>query len=56
MEKDETNKTKSEYIPGVCNIGPAERRARKMVGFGGLPIFLPASMGATGFLQWGSFQ
>jgi len=72
MEKDETNKTKSEYIPGVCNIGPAERRARKMVGLGGLAItivlwaififvhvpqiwrlfiFLPASMGATGFLQ-----
>jgi hypothetical protein len=72
MEKDETNKTKSEYIPGVCNIGPAERRARRMVGLGGLGItivlwaivifvhvpqiwrlfiFLPASMGATGFLQ-----
>ena len=36
MEKDETNKTKSEHIPGVCNIGPAERRARRMVGFGGM--------------------
>jgi hypothetical protein len=72
VEKEETNKTKSEYIPGVCNIGPAERRARRMVGLGGLGItivlwaififvhvpqiwrffiFLPASMGATGFLQ-----
>jgi hypothetical protein len=38
VEKAETNKTKSEYIPGVCNIGPAERRARGMVGLIGLVI------------------
>ena len=27
---------KSEYIPGVCNIGPAEIRARRMAGWMGL--------------------
>jgi hypothetical protein len=31
-----TDKSKSEYIPGVCNIGPAERRARRLVGWIGL--------------------
>jgi hypothetical protein len=34
---------KSEYVPGVCNIGPAEIRARRMAGWMG--------MGAT-FLLW----
>jgi hypothetical protein len=27
---------KSEYIPGVCNIGPAETRMRRMAGWAGL--------------------
>jgi len=27
-----TAKTSQEYIPGVCNIGPAERRQRRMMG------------------------
>lgn len=36
MEKEKTDKSKSDYIPGVCNIGPAERRARRMVGWIGL--------------------
>ncbi len=27
---------KSEYVPGVCNIGPAEIRARRMAGWMGL--------------------
>ena len=26
----------SEYVPGVCNIGPAEIAARKRLGWGGL--------------------
>jgi hypothetical protein len=60
------------YMPGVCNIGPAEIRARRRVGWGGLAVtlalwilllvvsaapwwglllFIPASTGATGFLQ-----
>ena len=63
---------KAEYIPGVCNIGPAEVGMRRRVGWFGsaatiLPwaifwifrvpaawrlfLFLPAAMGATGFLQ-----
>jgi hypothetical protein len=28
----------TEYIPGVCNIGPEERRARKRVGWIGLVL------------------
>jgi len=32
----------SAYIPGVCNIGPAERRQRRMMGF--------VSLAATGVL------
>jgi len=64
--------SKAEYVPGVCNIGPAEIGMRKRVGWLGLAttvllwaafiafrvpapwrlfLFLPASMGATGFLQ-----
>jgi hypothetical protein len=60
------------YIPGTCNIGPAEIRQRRGVGLLGLGatvlmwalflifrvgapwrllLFLPAAMGATGFLQ-----
>jgi hypothetical protein len=64
--------SKTEYIPGVCNIGPAEIRMRRRIGWLGLAatlvllaiflafripspwrffLFLPASIGATGFLQ-----
>jgi hypothetical protein len=38
MENTNTEKPKNEYIPGVCNIGPAERRAREMSGWIGLAI------------------
>lgn len=27
------NSSKSNYIPGMCNIGPAERRMRRVTGF-----------------------
>ena len=39
--------SKAEYIPGVCNIGPAEIRRRRQSGWigGGITI------GASGFLQ-----
>jgi len=61
-----------QYIPGVCNIGPAERKRRIFSGWIGLAatvvleglfllvrapapwrlaLFLPATGGATGFLQ-----
>jgi hypothetical protein len=61
-----------EYVPGVCNIGPAEIRRRMQGGWIGLGVtillwgaffifrvpaawrltlFLPAMLGATGFLQ-----
>ena len=61
-----------EYVPGVCNIGPAEIRRRVQGGWIGLGVtillwgaffifrvpaawrltlFLPAMLGATGFLQ-----
>jgi hypothetical protein len=64
--------TTSNYIPGVCNIGPAEIRKRRQAGWFGLGatillwaafaifrvsapwrlfLFLPAALGATGFLQ-----
>jgi hypothetical protein len=36
VEKENTDTSKSDYIPGVCNIGPAERRARRMAGWIGL--------------------
>lgn len=60
------------YIPGVCNIGPAEIKRRKRIGWIGLLmttlllvmllmlgvsplwrliLFIPAAMGATGFIQ-----
>jgi hypothetical protein len=63
---------KSEYQPGVCNIGAAEKRTRLIAGWMGLGItlvlwvalvllrvtapwrlflFLPAMLGASGFLQ-----
>jgi len=32
----------AQYIPGVCNIGPEERRARRMVGWLGLVITVVA--------------
>ncbi len=38
--------TKSEYIPGVCNIGPAEIRNRRMFGWIGLGVTL---------ILWGAF-
>lgn len=28
------------YVPGVCNIGPAERRKRRQLGWGGLVVVL----------------
>jgi len=30
-----TAKISQEYVPGVCNIGPAERRQRRMMGIYG---------------------
>lgn len=62
----------SAYVPGVCNIGVAERKARRTAGWIGtaltaavwvvlallavspfwrLFVFLPAMLGASGFLQ-----
>ena len=32
----------TEYMPGVCNIGPEERRARRIVGWLGLGITIVA--------------
>jgi hypothetical protein len=34
--KTKTFATNSTYIAGTCNIGPAERRARRMAGWAGL--------------------
>jgi hypothetical protein len=63
---------RNEYVPGVCNIGAAERMQRLRGGWAGLILaivlegifivfragapwrlflFLPAMLGATGFLQ-----
>jgi hypothetical protein len=65
---------RQEYVPGVCNIGPAEIRRRRQSGWIGLgatillwgaflifrvpvpwrlTLFLPATLGATGFFQAG---
>lgn len=62
----------TQYVPGACNIGPAEIRRRRQSGWIGLAatvalwvillalrvpapwrlvLFLPASLGAAGFLQ-----
>jgi hypothetical protein len=62
----------NEYVPGVCNIGPAEIGKRRQAGWVGLAativlwglfwilrvpgpwrlfLFVPAAMGASGFLQ-----
>lgn len=62
----------NKYIPGVCNIGPAEINMRRRAGWIGLAVtvvlwiglvllgvsaywrlllVIPASLGATGFLQ-----
>ncbi len=38
--------TKSEYIPGVCNIGPAEIRRRRQAGWAGLVLTV---------ILWGAF-
>ena len=64
----------TQYVPGACNIGPAEIRRRRQSGWIGLAataalwviflsfgvpapwrlfLFLPASIGAAGFLQAG---
>jgi RecG-like helicase len=32
MEIPDAGKSKKEYIPGECNIGPEERRARRLAG------------------------
>ena len=42
--------TKQEYIPGVCNIGPAERAKRRQTGFVGLlaSIILMVTLVAIG--------
>jgi hypothetical protein len=37
---------KTEYVPGVCNIGPAEIRSRKLVGWLGL---------AASIVLWAAF-
>jgi len=63
---------KKEYLPGVCNIGAAEKGVRRRAGWAGLVltvllwglfiifrvaapwrlfVFLPAVLGASGFLQ-----
>ncbi len=63
---------KKEYLPGVCNIGAAEKVMRRRAGWAGLVltvllwglfivfrvaapwrlfVFLPAMLGASGFLQ-----
>jgi hypothetical protein len=70
--REDTPATKIEYIPGVCNIGPAEIGRRRQIGWVGsattvllwaaflifqvpapwrLTLFLPAAIGAAGFLQ-----
>jgi hypothetical protein len=56
----------TEYIPGVCNIGPSEVSRRKKTGWAGLGIsgvllfvpspyrliiFFPITMAVLGFLQ-----
>lgn len=38
MEKEKTAKSRSEYIPGTCNIGQAEIRLRLMSGWLGLGL------------------
>jgi hypothetical protein len=70
--REDTPAMKTEYIPGVCNIGPAEIGRRRQIGWVGsgatillwavflifqvpapwrLTLFLPAAIGAAGFLQ-----
>ena len=34
----ETARSSQEYIPGMCNIGPAERRRRRMGGIAGTVV------------------
>jgi hypothetical protein len=36
MKRETKQGIKQEYIPGVCNIGPAERARRRQTGFVGL--------------------
>ncbi|HUI93082.1 MAG TPA: hypothetical protein VLX68_12615 [Chitinivibrionales bacterium] len=38
MDSTKTNGFKSEYVPGVCNIGPAERRLRRKSGWIGIGV------------------
>jgi len=40
MATQSERKASNEYIPGVCNIGPAERRMRRRSGFLGLIVTL----------------
>lgn len=35
MTNTTSHKRRSEYIPGMCNIGPAERRMRRIGGIAG---------------------
>jgi len=40
-----TTTAQQEYIPGVCNIGPAERRKRRMAGISGTIVTLIVLVG-----------
>lgn len=44
----------AKYIPGVCNIGPEERRARRTVGWLGLGITIVAWV-VFAYLRLGPF-
>ena len=46
IEAIENTSPKNQYIPGVCNIGPAEIKKRKQAGWMGL---------ATTVVLWGIF-
>ena len=46
VETGTQEKEKNVYIPGVCNIGAAERRSRRMAGWAGLGMTV---------LLWGIF-
>jgi len=46
-----------KYIPGVCNIGPEERRMRKIGGWAGIVLFIVlfAILYFTGEPHWARF-
>jgi hypothetical protein len=52
-----TKKPRQEYIPGVCNIGPAERRKRRNSGIAGAvtTILILAVLLFTGDPVWWRF-